>query len=405
MSRAKPPIIEDRVAPRVSDDVYMGIEAAYENGGSFRFLVENIFANAPVDTALASAPPLGNDLSIEFYMVPQRQSVGPRDLPVLIDKLRIPPSGRIDKVLPAGVPLFEVLRTPDGKLVQGRDGQVYHVGGQNFGQTGATARCVGCHTGHSTMPVPEDPRFTNIAPAAEIEISGTKRAPGNGDSWRPENLVDRETTVDRAEWAGLRDPRKEFWFSLQWGERVEAQEVVLYARDLGIESATVSLLPAGAPSTGSARTIARNRVAEVTISGPLDETGTHVPLPKGLAFQSLHVAVKKAATVNVATISEIEVVGRSVEDPFVAFRRGDADCNKFLDLTDALSVFGALFLGRGFCCEAAADLDVDGTVNLTDPLGLLNYLFLNGPPPAEPFSSGCGVARSALPCANEVCAQ
>ena len=105
------------------------------------------------------------------------------------------------------------------------------------------------------------------------------------------------------------------------------------------------------------------------------------------------------------TIAEIEVLGRSVEDPFVAFRRGDADCNKFLDITDALSVFGALFLGRGFCCEAAADMDVDGTVNLTDPLGVLNYLFLNGPAPAEPFLSGCGEARSPLPCVEAVCGQ
>ena len=38
----------------------------------------------------------------------------------------------------------------------------FHVGGMNFGQADTTARCVGCHTGHSMIEVPED--------ASQIEV-------------------------------------------------------------------------------------------------------------------------------------------------------------------------------------------------------------------------------------------
>ena len=179
---------------------------------------------------------------------------------------------------------------------------------------------------------------------------------------------------------------------------MEAEELVLHSGDPGIQSAEIFFFATRVRSG----TVGRE-VAHLDVEGPLDPTGTRIAIPEGLQFQSLRVSLDARATS--ATIAEIEVLGRSVEDPFVASRRGDADCNKFLDITDALSVFGALFLGRGFCCEAAADMDVDGTVNLTDPLGVLNYLFLNGPAPAEPFLSGCGEARSPLPCVEAVCAQ
>ena len=397
--RQRPPVIPDTIAPTTSDEVYMSIEEAYAKGGSFQFVAENIFGNSPVDVDLPAAPPLGHNLLIEFYMAPQRDSVGPRDRPLLIAKRRVPPSGRVAIDLPANVPLFEVLRTADGQFPQGRDRQIYHVGGQNFGHAGVTARCIGCHTGHSTLAVPEDPSFTNIAPGAEIAISGTKRS--GGEALRPENLVDRDTTPEVGEWTGRRDAQGDHWFSLSWAEQVEAQELVLYTSDAGIESAEVSFLADAVPANGATESITSARLAHQTVDGPLLPTGTRVQVPVGLKFRALHVALQAPSSGN-ATIAEIEVVGRSVEDPFVGFRRGDADCNKYLDMTDAFAVFGALFMGSSFCCESAADVDSDGTVNLADALSLLNYLFLNGPVPAEPFSS-CGETRSPLPCEEQVC--
>ena len=390
VARDVPPVIEDKAAPRTTDEVYMTIDDAYERGGSFRFLVENIFTNAPVDFPLASAPPLGKDLTIEFYMAPQLQSVGPRDLPILIDKQRIPSSGKIDVELPAGVPLFEVLRTPDGDLVQSRDGQVYHVGGQNFGQAGATARCVGCHTGHSTMAVPDDVAWTNLATSADIEVSKTR--PGSAsvpDRYRPENLVDRDTTIRVGDWVGVVDTRGDHWFSLAWGETLEVRELVLYSRDQNLASLNVSLRQDQLPAT------------TIPVEGPFGLEGTRIPLAPGTLVDSLRVDLDVGSETFV-TMTEIEVIARSSASPLVAFRRGDADCNAVIDLTDASRMFGGLFRNAGFCCEAAADVDTDGRVNLADPLFLLNYLFLNGPTPEAPFER-CGESASGLACTAEGC--
>jgi hypothetical protein len=48
-----------------------------------------------------------------------------------------------------------------------------------------------------------------------------------------------------------------------------------------------------------------------------------------------------------------------------------------------------LFLGAPtFTCADAADVDDDAVVNISDPVRLLNYLFLGGPAPAAPFPEG-----------------
>jgi hypothetical protein len=72
------------------------------------------------------------------------------------------------------------------------------------------------------------------------------------------------------------------------------------------------------------------------------------------------------------------------------FVRGDADADGSLNVTDAVGILNFLFAaGEPPPCEAAADIDDDGGVNVTDPVALLNFLFAAGaaiPPPAE-----CGV--------------
>lgn len=77
----------------------------------------------------------------------------------------------------------------------------------------------------------------------------------------------------------------------------------------------------------------------------------------------------------------------------VLFRRGDVDSSGTLDLTDALRVLGYLFLGSGEPdCLETADADDSGRVELTDALRILNYLFLGGlvlpPPGPPPFECG-----------------
>jgi hypothetical protein len=73
------------------------------------------------------------------------------------------------------------------------------------------------------------------------------------------------------------------------------------------------------------------------------------------------------------------------------FRRGEVNRDGSLDLSDPLAVLGYLFLGQrdAVACEKAADADDNGALDLNDPVSLLNHLFLGGPPPAAP-ANACG---------------
>src|SRR5262249_23738050 len=78
-------------------------------------------------------------------------------------------------------------------------------------------------------------------------------------------------------------------------------------------------------------------------------------------------------------------------DP-VRFRRGDANGDGRIDISDAVGILTYLFLGGvepG--CLSALDANGDGNLVLTDAVYLLLYLFGSGPAPSQPFP-GCGMA-------------
>ena len=59
---------------------------------------------------------------------------------------------------------------------------------------------------------------------------------------------------------------------------------------------------------------------------------------------------------------------------------GDVNVNGTVDLTDPVVLLGELFLdSRGAICAEAADFNADGTLNVTDAVAILNHLFLGGP--------------------------
>ncbi len=67
------------------------------------------------------------------------------------------------------------------------------------------------------------------------------------------------------------------------------------------------------------------------------------------------------------------------------FKRGDADKNDKVDISDAIKTLQYLFLGRiKPACLDAADANDDGKVDISDAQSILNYLFLGGPVPAPP---------------------
>ena len=72
----------------------------------------------------------------------------------LIRELEVGSDGLIEaRGLPADVPLFEQLVGGDGMVLRSAHGPA-HVAGFNAGTPGGRSRCVGCHLGHSALPVP-----------------------------------------------------------------------------------------------------------------------------------------------------------------------------------------------------------------------------------------------------------
>ncbi len=70
----------------------------------------------------------------------------------------------------------------------------------------------------------------------------------------------------------------------------------------------------------------------------------------------------------------------------VQFLRGDADMDGKVNLTDAIFILQYLFQGGPVPpILDAADVNDDAKLDITDPIQLLQHLFLGGPPPAGPF--------------------
>jgi hypothetical protein len=69
-----------------------------------------------------------------------------------------------------------------------------------------------------------------------------------------------------------------------------------------------------------------------------------------------------------------------------AFVRGDPNLDLIINITDPIFLLSSLFFSKeGLECRDAADANDDGSLDVSDALRMLNYLFLNGPPPAAPF--------------------
>jgi len=75
----------------------------------------------------------------------------------------------------------------------------------------------------------------------------------------------------------------------------------------------------------------------------------------------------------------------------VRFKRGDSDGSCTVNITDGVFILDYLFQGGPEpTCMDAADTDDTGSVEITDPVYLLNHLFLGGPAPPPPGIDSVG---------------
>ncbi|MEM7233607.1 MAG: LamG-like jellyroll fold domain-containing protein [Planctomycetota bacterium] len=87
------------------------------------------------------------------------------------------------------------------------------------------------------------------------------------------------------------------------------------------------------------------------------------------------------------------------------FQRADADASGTVNITDGIFILNFLFLGGSTpTCQDAADADDSGSINITDGIFVLNFLFLGGGDPPAPFEN-CGIdpTKDATDCSASSC--
>jgi WD40-like Beta Propeller Repeat len=192
---------------------------------TFRFDCLNVFTQGGVDVPIPDAPPIEQDVRIRFFSVVSRPERAGGDSLVFLLEAPVDPSGavHVDAMI-ADVPAFEQLVDVRGCVLQSGSGPA-HVPGFNYARAGAGTKCVGCHTGHSLLPVPSNSwkaKWLNAAPSARVTASSWGSANTRG-------LVDRRTRGDPDAVAWVALGRAHEWVELDWDRTIEVRAVVLYA--------------------------------------------------------------------------------------------------------------------------------------------------------------------------------
>jgi hypothetical protein len=280
--------------------------AALDGTGTFTYECRDVFAAGPCDGPVPEGPRLAAGLAIRFYALRAREAAG-GDTAVLLREAPVDAHGAVVVAgLPAGTPLFEQLVGGDGLAVMTAHGPA-HVAGANFGVPDGVSRCVGCHLGHSSLPVPRDAeaaRWGNRAASAVVTASSTA-AGGAG----PRAAVDRLTRGDPERIAWIAGAERGAWLRLEWPMPLELREVVLHPvapdrathTELAIAGATLVL------RRGDREVLRR------AVPGRLAAGGTRVPVGP-LTVDALEVRFgATSGTVRgrrAASLAEIETIAR-----------------------------------------------------------------------------------------------
>lgn len=250
-----PPVLQDGVEPE-NDDL-PPTEDPETYGGlvkTFRFDCGNVFFNAPVDAPIPDAPRITRGTRIRFFANFQRQNPTGRDPAILIREADLTARGGVhEHDIPADMPIFEQLIDGDGNVVTTPAGKLAHVSGLNFARIGEGTKCVGCHPGHSVLPVPKNfstAEWFNASTSATVTASSVWAPPaGFAAPCPPERLVDRRARNDSLDVAWVAAGRDGESAVLHWPIPVEVSRFVLYGirsnlnagTDLRVESCRITL--------------------------------------------------------------------------------------------------------------------------------------------------------------------
>lgn len=315
--RSTPPIIPDKVTKKASELPPLA-QGPYNTDGSFTFDDLNVYFNAPVDVDILNAMPVGSANTIRFFIDHQRSqqtgSIEDFDWPILLNEVTVKPDGSVAANSPANVPIFEQIRSKQPGYTVPLVGSnalpfelpgAAHVAGENFGRPDQTMKCVGCHAGHTMIPVPANPadaQWTNLATGATVTVSST----GNGSS---KGINDRRVKMNVPNggapryWASQTGNPSTQWVQLTFPVPVTVRTVRLYnptSADSNIKvlDTTVHLF---SDNNGTVEVASKN-------SGTLTDSGTDVNFNEVLT-RVVRVQFN-SVNGNAAALGEVEVIAR-----------------------------------------------------------------------------------------------
>jgi len=203
----------------------------YLRNDTFRFDCMNIFTNAPVDDPMPDAPRIAVGAKIRFFMNVQRQNPEYPDPSIFLKDAPVFLTGGIhEHDIPADVPLFEQVVDSNEQVLERTDGGFAHVTGMNFDRMGSGTKCVGCHPGHSALPVPINgslAEWFNAATSASVSASSRGLLPDGTES-QPRRVVDRRALTGGINAVWVANEGEGAWVGLRWDLPIEIMEVVLY---------------------------------------------------------------------------------------------------------------------------------------------------------------------------------
>jgi hypothetical protein len=192
---------------------------------TFRFDCLNVYLTGPVDSPFPDAPRIAPGARIRFFAALARPDAATGDTVVLVRESKLDAGGAVhESDIPGDVPMFEQLVDADGRIMRSAHGPA-HVPGSNFSRIGSGTKCVGCHEGHSALPVPRnnlEARWFNASTSATVRVSST--ASGSAAA-----LVDRRAKGPIAATGWVAERAEGQWARLSWAAPIEAHAIVLYA--------------------------------------------------------------------------------------------------------------------------------------------------------------------------------
>jgi len=268
----------------------------------------NLFAGGAPDLPLPAPPALRDSLRLRVLAALQPGEGGGSS--AFLREVPVSPGGeaRVDS-LPVDTPLMLELLAPDGPALL----SAHHAGRTAWANAGPARerRCVGCHAGHSALPVPPDDeaaRWFDAAPSAAVTASSS--SPGTAG---PRAAVDLATRGEPGEVAWVAAGATNEWLRLSWPRALELRDLVLYGVRPGRAGRATVLVCEVVTRLGG------TEIARRLVNVPLDPGGTHVGLGLTVADE-VEIDVRRAVGAlrtsqtggqrRVAALAEIEAIAR-----------------------------------------------------------------------------------------------